>query len=213
MKKKNIHNDKAEFKVPENYFDTFEERLFAKISQEDTDTSLLSDKITSGFKTPDGYFDTLESQLLSKLDSDINDLPLQSNKYKAGFSIPNQYFDNVEETILQKTINDSKKTKLVSLFSRKNMIYVSGIAAMIAIIISVSITKETYTLDFDSIATSDIHEYINEGNVEFSDSEIAALLDDESSFMNSFSDNEISNEELENYLYDEEMADEIMYVE
>lgn len=45
------------FKTPENYFESFEERLYSKLSEENFPKS-------AGFKTPDGYFDNLEEQIL-----------------------------------------------------------------------------------------------------------------------------------------------------
>ncbi|MEH6765067.1 MAG: hypothetical protein V7655_11260 [Aequorivita antarctica] len=45
------------FKTPENYFESFEERLYSKLSEENFPKS-------AGFKAPDGYFDNLEEQIL-----------------------------------------------------------------------------------------------------------------------------------------------------
>lgn len=53
-KQKNIPN----FKVPEGYFETFEERLFSKISEENFPKS-------AGFKVPDTYFENLDERVLT----------------------------------------------------------------------------------------------------------------------------------------------------
>ncbi|SRX76290.1 hypothetical protein [Aequorivita antarctica] len=45
------------FKTPENYFESFEERLYSKLSEENFPKS-------AGFKAPDGYFDNLGEQIL-----------------------------------------------------------------------------------------------------------------------------------------------------
>ncbi len=212
MKKKNTHSDEG-FKVPKDYFDNFEEKIFDKISQEDKDTSLLSDELTSGLKTPEGYFDAFEDQLIKKLNADDSESSNLADNLKTGLITPNKYFENVEDTILEKTIKANQETKIIPLFSRKNVLFITGIAAMIAIIISVSINKGNDPFNFDTIDVADIQEYFDEGNVEFSDTEIAELLDEEASFIDTFNDDEISDEELENYLSGEELTDEIIYVE
>ncbi|MEM0518859.1 MULTISPECIES: hypothetical protein [Aequorivita] len=53
-KKKNISN----FKVPEEYFETFEERLFSRISKEKFPK-------TSGFKAPKEYFENFDDRILA----------------------------------------------------------------------------------------------------------------------------------------------------
>lgn len=211
MKKKNTHSDEG-FKVPKDYFDNFEEKLFEKISQEE-DNSLLSDKLTSGLKVPEDYFGSFENQLMEKLNSDNSESSILTDSLKTGLITPNKYFENVEDTILEKTIKANQETKIIPLFSQKNVLFIAGIAAMIAIIISVSINKGNDPFNFDTIDVADIQEYFDEGNVEFSDTEIAELLDEEASFIDTFNDDEISDEELENYLSDEELTDEIIYVE
>ncbi|WP_299211900.1 hypothetical protein [uncultured Aquimarina sp.] len=214
MKKNNLHNNKKGFKVPKDYFDNFEEKLFEKISQDDDkNSSLLSDTISSGLNVPDDYFNTFEDQLMEKLNSKEKEASILDSNLKTGLTTPKKYFENIEETILQKTVTVNKETNIVSLFSRKKILYVSGIAAMIAIIISISINKENNSFSFDSIDIADIQEYFEEGNAEFSDAEIAELLDDQTNLTDTFGNTELSDEELEDYLSDEELADEIIYVE
>jgi hypothetical protein len=48
------------FKVPENYFESFEAQLFDKIKSEE----LPKD---SGFRVPEGYFENLEDSIVNKL--------------------------------------------------------------------------------------------------------------------------------------------------
>ena len=52
-KEENIPN----FKVPESYFETFEERLFSKMAEE-------SFPKNAGFKIPEQYFEKLDSRIL-----------------------------------------------------------------------------------------------------------------------------------------------------
>lgn len=67
MKKKLKHTG---YKVPQDYFNTFEDRLFSKIKT-------ASDS-QSGFKVPEGYFATLEENVLNKVETQ------QNTTHKAG---------------------------------------------------------------------------------------------------------------------------------
>lgn len=66
MKKKIQHNNKDNFKVPEGYFDNFNDRLNQKLALEKTE-SLLRKQSKPSFKTPENYFENLESQIQDKL--------------------------------------------------------------------------------------------------------------------------------------------------
>ena len=67
MKKDKLHNiNSTGFKTPEHYFDTFEDRLFDRIEQEDTVKGIEE----TGFKVPDGYFDQLDESIIGKLNTE-----------------------------------------------------------------------------------------------------------------------------------------------
>jgi hypothetical protein len=53
-------SDKSGFKLPENYFENFENRLFNKIESETLPKE-------TGFKAPNRYFENLEDSVLQKL--------------------------------------------------------------------------------------------------------------------------------------------------
>lgn len=54
---------KAGFKIPNNYFQSFDDKLFNKLSEE---TSVSNIKET-GFKVPKNYFDTLEHKIIDEI--------------------------------------------------------------------------------------------------------------------------------------------------
>lgn len=58
---------KSGFKVPEEYFGNFEDRLLQKLEEQE---SLQSSTGNSGFITPEGYFDQLEEVILSRIDAE-----------------------------------------------------------------------------------------------------------------------------------------------
>ena len=67
MKKNKLHNiNSTGFKTPEHYFDTFEDRLFDRIEQED----IIQGIEETGFKVPDGYFGQLDESIIGKLNTE-----------------------------------------------------------------------------------------------------------------------------------------------
>lgn len=80
--KTNLDNNKIKngFTTPSDYFDTFSDRLFEKISGE-VNTTLLPE--TSGFIVPDNYFEKNEAKILSKLNhSKTKVIQLKATLYK-----------------------------------------------------------------------------------------------------------------------------------
>ncbi len=214
MKKENPHINTTNFKVPENYFDTFEEKLLGKISLSTDSNSILKDDITSGLKTPENYFDTFEEQLSKNIDLINKNSILSSNKLKTGLAIPDGYFENLEDTVLDKTMELKKEVKVVSLFSRKNMVFISSIAAMIAIVISLAIPeKNGLSNDINNLELADIQEYLADENVDFNDSEIASLFSVELNFTDTFITEDISDETLFDYLSNEDIDNETIFIE
>lgn len=65
--KKNIKNP---FKTPQNYFDSFEDKLMDKLS---TKESVMPK--ARGFTVPDNYFDTFNEKLTSKLNKETKVIP------------------------------------------------------------------------------------------------------------------------------------------
>jgi hypothetical protein len=169
-----------------------------------------SHKNNGGFKVPEGYFESFESKLFEKITSDTDSQ--LSSKMDAGFKIPEDYFATLEGAILQKINDDKPKGKLISLRTRRNVLYLSGIAAMIAIIISISIPKES-ELNFNTIEVADIHAYFNEEDVELSTTEIAALLDGDITYSETLEKDFIDDETLLEYLSDQDLDDEIIFTE
>ncbi len=214
MKKDKLHKDNGGFKIPDGYFETFEDRLQEAIASE-TDTSpTLDTKISSGFTTPDGYFDHVEESITKAIMSQEEEKSILDHKISSGFGTPESYFESLEEKVLQKATKEAPKGKVISIFSKRNVLYISGIAAMIAIIISVSITKgNTGLTDINTLELADIQEYFAEGNVELSNEDIASLLDEETNYADVFEEKEISEEELLEYLSEEDLEDNLIFTD
>ena len=59
------HNQKHGFKTPDDYFKSFDDKLFETLSND-----TLDKEMSSGFKTPEGYFDTIDESILNKVNSE-----------------------------------------------------------------------------------------------------------------------------------------------
>ncbi len=66
MKKEKLHNINSNgFKTPDNYFQSFEDKLFERLNDKETFESIND----TGYKTPNGYFDSVDDKILSKLEN------------------------------------------------------------------------------------------------------------------------------------------------
>ena len=64
MKKNNLKNiNKTGFKVPQDYFENFEDILLSELK-------LKGASAHSGFKVPKGYFENLDGQIINAIEKD-----------------------------------------------------------------------------------------------------------------------------------------------
>lgn len=61
MKKKSLHKNPADFKVPKGYFENFERALFEKIARENALPK------NDGYRVPKNYFEDFDNRLFQKL--------------------------------------------------------------------------------------------------------------------------------------------------
>ncbi|SFD37707.1 hypothetical protein [Algibacter pectinivorans] len=146
---------------------------------------------STGFKTPDDYFDSVEEKIFSKLNTES----LLDSVDAPGFKVPDNYFESLNERILNKTISE-EKTKVISLFSRTNLIYVSSIAAAILLLFNLSIFDSKPT--FDNLDIETVENYLEDESI--STYEIAAL----------FSDKQIDEDYIIDYNFDEDNIEEYL---
>lgn len=142
----------------------------------------------TGFKTPDNYFESLEDKILSQA-------KLQEKVSDSGFAIPDDYFKTIENCVLD-AVSEEKDTKVVSLFSRKNIIYISSIAA--AVLIMFGIFSRTTTPTFEGLDETLVENYILEQDYETY--EIASLLSEED-LTNELININYSEENLEDFIF------------
>lgn len=161
-------------------------------------TNKLHNVKETGFKVPKDYFDTLEYTVL-------NNIKLKEQPSESGFITPNNYFDTLEDAILSK-ISEKESPKVISIFSRRNIIYACSIAAAVLLLFNLSIFEKES--GWEDIKAETVENYIINENI--GSYEIASLLIDEELNENNFTDIEFSDEALENYFLDHTTVEDLI---
>ena len=204
MKKEDLHKiapklseitlDKTGFKIPENYFETVEDAVLAELKA----INLPKKTTTEAYSVPDNYFNSLEDIVLTKLKAEAIQ---QENKSSV---LPDNYFNSIEDSVLGKI----KTSKVISLRNR-----IVRIAAPIAIAASLllifTLNNNTNSITFESLAISDIEDWIDSGNLDIDASSIA-LLYPEIEINDENYGATISDDEVLEYLFEEDL-EEIIY--
>ncbi|WP_298496728.1 hypothetical protein [uncultured Algibacter sp.] len=156
---------------------------------------------SSGFKVPNDYFESFDEKILSQLNTNSQ---LDSIK-GTGFKVPDNYFESLNNTILNNNIA-TKETKVIPLFNKRNLVYISSIAAVILLLFNLSLFENKPT--FDNL---DID--IVEGFIEYEDIntyEIAALFTNEQIVENITIDYTVNDEHIEEYLLNNADLEDLM---
>lgn len=159
------------------------------------------------FKIPEGYFDHLEDRLMDKIE---NDHSLNLNK-NTGFKSPDGYFESIEDKVFAKINEKKTKIKVFSLYNKKTLITISAIAASLLLFFSIQSINNNDELNFNALDLADINAYIEQGNIDLSDTELVNLIGEEIDFTESFEDNPIDDEAVMDYLNNNDIENEIIY--
>jgi hypothetical protein len=145
-----------------------------------------------GFTTPKNYLEDFDSRLFEKLKEEV--LPNE-----AGFTTPEGYFSDLEDRILKNSQVSEPLGRVVSLYRKVPVIWTTAIAACLAVLFMVSQNNnESNTLS--KLEFSSIENYIDDGNLDLDQNDIAALLNDEEIDVLNLDTSMFSEENLENYL-------------
>ena len=147
-----------------------------------------------GFDLPIDYFKEFENRLFDR--SNIESLPKDS-----GFTTPKKYFDELDNRISHRVNQTNNTTKVISIVSRKTILYAASIAAIAILIFSITNNKNE-VLIFDDIEFSSIKTYIEEGNIEIENNDLSLLFTEEDLDNITLEENFISEEILKEYLLD-----------
>lgn len=157
----------------------------------------------TGFKTPDNYFNAVENNIMNAIKQESN---LNLSK-ETGFKTPNNYFDSIEDAVINK-IETKTTSKVIPLFSKRNLIYASSIAAAILIMFSIYLNKDNDISE--EIEYEIVENYIlNQG---ISSYDIASLLTEEelSNINFEIMDEAFNNEDIEDYLLENANLEDII---
>ena len=145
-----------------------------------------------GFDLPNDYFEEFETRLFSRIN--IETLPKDS-----GFKAPEGYFNELDQRILDQVKKPIHEVKVISILSRKTILYAASIAAIAVLIFSLA-TNNNEVLSIDDIEFSSIKTYIEEGNIEIENSDLSLLFTEEELSALTLEENFISEEILSEYL-------------
>lgn len=144
------------------------------------------------FKVPDNYFQELDAEIFAKINFEKS-APVSKN---SGFVVPDNYFENLDAQIIS-AAKSQKSTKVISLFNWKNVAMISGIAATLALMISLVFVKGK-PLDFDDLETASIERYISEEDI--NTYEMAQFLELNFLELYEVTGSDLSESALEDYL-------------
>lgn len=161
---------------------------------------MKKNKYTTGFKAPEGYFEEFEVRMFDKLKEE--QLPKNT-----GFAVPEGYFDAVEEKILQtettsnwKVLRNEKPES--NNMHRKPILYaLAGIAAVLAILLMLYPMSSNSSFSFDDVNAKAVSAYIQDGELDLSADDLSMYLQDEDFDALMMSSEEISVENLSDYLF------------
>lgn len=154
----------------------------------------------TGFKTPNNYFDAIEDRIFSKLNAESK----LSTIKESGYRVPDGYLDTVEDVVLSKV--EPEESKVISLFTRTNLLYATSIAAALVLLFSVFIKdEEPIAIDSEMVEL-----YLEEQNL--SSYELAELLNEVELLDEDFNviEEQINESELESYLLDNVNIEDII---
>lgn len=162
----------------------------------------LKDIKKTGFKTPKDYFDGLEDAVFSKISTENMQEVIDDH----GFSMPEGYIEGIEDTVFEKL--DQDNTKVISLFNRRNLLYMSGVAAALLIMFTIFMNKDSQTID--DLDQNQVENYILDQDI--SSYELASLLTDEelTTINEGIMEEAYDDESLEDYLLENVNLEDII---
>lgn len=110
----------------------------------------------SGFKVPEDYFGNFEDRMMVELFSEENKLN------RKPFKVPENYFEQLESRVFEKFEKTPKKGKVISLFKRRTLSYVAGVAAVLAVLFSSVVFNQTQQSGFEDLDFTAVENYLLE---------------------------------------------------
>ncbi|WP_047547735.1 hypothetical protein [Psychroserpens sp. Hel_I_66] len=159
----------------------------------------LNTKKTSGFKIPKDYFSQLEEEIL-------NEISLKNKAETTGFIIPDNYFETLDQEIANK-LTAEHNAKVFPLFNWKKVMYATAIAASLVLMFNIFYNTSN-PVTFDSLETASIENYLEQED--YTSYELSEFLTAEELNTTSFTDTEISEETIKDYLLDQSDIEDLI---
>lgn len=158
--------------------------------------------IQNPFKVHDNYFENFEDSILESLENQHN---------KSTLKVPENYFENFEQKVISKlnSTTENKQVKAISL--RSKIIKISAtisVAASLALFFIFN-QQQNDDLSFDSLALSEIEEWIDQDKLDLDAYQIAAVYT-ETKLQPNLLNAAINEDELEEFLKNENI-NELLY--
>ncbi|GAB1856543.1 hypothetical protein MHTCC0001_13780 [Flavobacteriaceae bacterium MHTCC 0001] len=144
---------------------------------------------SNGFTVPKDYFETFEKDFFEELHTKTI-----IDTTSSGFTTPEGYFDALEDRIIKN--KHTEVPKVISIFNRKNLVYISGIAAAVLILFNISVFDEKFSIE--NLETASVENYILEEDI--TSYEVAALFNEELPKETDFINYNLDDENLEEYV-------------
>ena len=180
-----LKNQGHGFNVPKGYFDTIENDVFAKISTEKFPKK-------EGFAVAKDYFETFDNKVLKAIASE--------KLKKTNFEIPKDYFETLEDKVFEKLQKEKvAEPKVIKLRTRilKVVAPIAVAASLLLFFVFQYNTSDQNKMSIDSIASTEIENWINDDLISLDSYEIAEAYSDVS-FVND--ETILESIELEDYL-------------
>ena len=183
------------FLLPEGALNDVEITVLAELLE-----SKLKSKIgiQNPFKVNENYFENFDDSIIDSLENQHN------KSIKSTLKVPENYFENFEQRVLSKlnSTTENKKVKVISLRSK-----IIKISATIAVAASLALffifnQQQNDDLTFDSLALSEIEEWINQDQLDLDAYQIAAVYT-ETKLQPNIINSTINEDELEEFLRNE----------
>ena len=153
---------KSGFSFPKDYFGTVEDAIFSKLLEDTLDKK-------TPFRTPKNYFSTIEDRVLESL---------KSEEKENVYATPKGYFDSVEDKVFERLQTETKVIDFKTRFIKKFLPIVAAASLLLFITLQLlNNTTEQKDL-FASLETSEIENWIENGDFEMNSYQIAAVYED-----------------------------------
>ncbi|HBI39646.1 MAG TPA: hypothetical protein DDY16_01680 [Tenacibaculum sp.] len=154
-----------------------------------------STKKKNGFVAPENYFNDFNVKILNQ---ENVSLPKQTP-----FKTPDAYFESLDEMLFKKIKDDqASMKKVIPLYKRLIKLLPKTAAVALLIIVGYMHTKTKSSIDFDTISTSEIENWYEDGYIDTSEDELIVAFDEtDINFENeAFNSIILDYEDIEGYL-------------